>query len=68
MKKILATLCLVGTMTLCANAASDRATLDSRIQAATSTIKQIMSVPDSAIPDKIAQQATSSARNTVEAS
>jgi len=58
MKKVLATLCLTGVMTLSAHAASDRATLDSRISAATSTIKQIMSVPDSAIPDKIAQQAT----------
>ncbi len=45
-------------MTLSAFAASDRATLDSRVAAATATIRQIMNVPDSAIPDKITQQAT----------
>jgi len=44
--------------TLTAHAASDKATLDSRVAAATATIRQIMNVPDSAIPDKIAQQAT----------
>ncbi len=58
MKKILATLCLVGSMTLAAHAASDRATLNDRMNAATQTIKEIMSVPDKGIPDKIAQQAT----------
>ncbi|AXC11750.1 protein of unknown function DUF500 [Acidisarcina polymorpha] len=58
MKKVFTSLCLLGAVTLSANAATDRATLDSRIQAATSTIKQIMDVPDNAIPDKIAQQAT----------
>lgn len=58
MKKFAAMLCLAGAMTLTANAASDKATLDSRVVAATATIRQIMSVPDSAIPDKIAQQAT----------
>ncbi len=58
MKKVLAGLCLAAVMTFAANADSDRATLDSRINAATSTIRQIMSVPDNAIPDKIAQQAT----------
>jgi lipid-binding SYLF domain-containing protein len=58
MKKVLALICLAGSMTLSASAASDKATLDSRVEAATATIKQIMSVPDNAIPDKIAQQAT----------
>jgi SH3 domain-containing YSC84-like protein 1 len=58
MKKVIAAFCLVGALTLSANAASDKATLDSRIQAATSTITQIMNVPDKAIPDKIAQSAT----------
>jgi len=58
MKKVVAILCLAGAMTLSAHAASDKATLDSRVAAATATIKQIMSVPDNAIPDKIAQQAT----------
>jgi len=58
MKKFAAMLCLAGAMTLSAHADSDKATLDSRVSAATATIKQIMSVPDSAIPDKIAQQAT----------
>jgi lipid-binding SYLF domain-containing protein len=43
---------------LSAYAAADKATLDSRVQAATDTINQIMMVPDKAIPNKIAQQAT----------
>jgi len=58
MKKVIAMLCLAGAMTLSANAASDKATLDDRIQAANATLQQIMSVPDKAIPNKIAQQAT----------
>jgi lipid-binding SYLF domain-containing protein len=58
MKKLAAMFCIAGAMTLSANAASDKATLDSRVAAATTTIKAIMSVPDNAIPDKIAQQAT----------
>jgi lipid-binding SYLF domain-containing protein len=58
MKKVLAMLCLAGSMTFSAHAASDKATLDSRLGAATATLRQIMNVPDSAIPDKIAQQAT----------
>jgi lipid-binding SYLF domain-containing protein len=58
MKKVLAMLCLAGAATVSAYAAADRATLDDRVTAATDTIKQIMSVPDKAIPDKIAQQAT----------
>jgi SH3 domain-containing YSC84-like protein 1 len=43
---------------LSAHAEADKATLDSRVQAATATIEQIMSVPDKAVPNKIAQQAT----------
>ncbi len=58
MKKVIAALCVAGALTLTANAASDKATLDSRVKAATATITQIMNVPDSAIPDKITQQAT----------
>jgi lipid-binding SYLF domain-containing protein len=58
MKKLIAVLCLAGTATLSAYAAADKATLDSRVQAATDTISQIMMVPDKAIPNKIAQQAT----------
>ncbi len=45
-------------MTLSANADSDKATLDSRVAAATDTIRQIMSVPDKAIPNQITSQAT----------
>jgi lipid-binding SYLF domain-containing protein len=58
MKKLIAVFCLAGAATLSAHAAADKATLDSRVEAATATIRAIMSVPDSAIPDKIAQQAT----------
>ncbi len=58
MKKLIAVLCLTGAATLSAHAAADKATLDSRVQAATDTIQQIMSVPDKAVPNKIAQQAT----------
>ncbi len=58
MKRLIAVLCLAGAATLSAHAAADKATLDSRIQAATDTINQIMMVPDKAIPNKIAQQAT----------
>jgi SH3 domain-containing YSC84-like protein 1 len=58
MKKLIAVLCLAGAATLSAHAAADKATLDSRVQAATDTIQQIMSVPDKAVPNKIAQQAT----------
>src|SRR5271170_6787847 len=58
MKKLIAVLCLAGAATLSAHAEADKATLDSRVQAATETIQQIMSVPDKAVPNKIAQQAT----------
>ena len=58
MKKILAALCLAGAVTLSANAAATKATLDERVQAATTTIQEIMNVPDKGIPDAIARQAT----------
>ncbi len=58
MKKLIAVLCLAGAATLSAHAEADKATLDSRVEAATATIQQIMSVPDKAVPNKIAQQAT----------
>jgi lipid-binding SYLF domain-containing protein len=58
MKKLIAVLCLAGAATLSAHAEADKATLDSRVHAATDTIQQIMSVPDKAVPNKIAQQAT----------
>src|SRR5271156_3873991 len=58
MKKVLGALCFAGVLTLSAYAAADKATLDSRVQAATDTINQIMMVPDKAIPNKIAQSAT----------
>src|SRR5271170_985787 len=58
MKKLIAALCLAGAATLSAYAAADKATLDSRVQAATQTISEIMNVPDKAIPNKIAQSAT----------
>ncbi len=51
-------LCLAGALTLSANAASEKATLDSRIQAATTTIQEIMNVPDKGVPDSIARNAT----------
>ncbi len=58
MKKVIAALCLAGTLTLSANAASDKATLDNRMQAATTTIQEIMNVPDKGVPDSIARNAT----------
>src|SRR5271168_3615448 len=58
MKKVLAAFCLAGAVALSANAASDKATLDDRVQAATTTIQEIMNVPDKGIPDGIARQAT----------
>ena len=58
MKKVLAALCLAGAVTLSANAESNKATLDDRVQAATTTIQQIVNVPDKGIPDSIARQAT----------
>lgn len=58
MKKFLAFLCFASLTAVGANAAADKATLDDRLEAATTTIQQIMSVPDKAIPDKITSDAT----------
>jgi SH3 domain-containing YSC84-like protein 1 len=58
MKKWIALFCLAGAATLTAHAASDKATLDSRVTAATDTIRQIMLTPDKAIPNSVARQAT----------
>ena len=58
MKKLIAMICLAGTATLSAYAASDKATLDSRVEAATTTLRQIMMTPDKAIPNSVARQAT----------
>ena len=57
MKKLLAALCIAG-MSLPALAASDKASIDKRLTAATSTIDEIMAVPDKAIPDSILKDAT----------
>jgi SH3 domain-containing YSC84-like protein 1 len=58
MKRAIAAFCLAGAVTLSAHAASDKATLDTRVADATSTITQIMSVPDKGIPNSITRQAT----------
>ena len=57
MKKLLVALCLAG-ISLPALAASDQASLDKRLDAATATLDAVMAVPDKAIPDSILQQAT----------
>ncbi len=58
MRKVLAVLCMAGAMSTMALADSDKSKLDERINNATDVIDAIMKVPDSAIPDKITQQAT----------
>jgi len=58
MKKLIAVFCFAGAATLSAHAAADKDTLDDRVNAATAVVNEIMNVPDKAIPDKIAQQAT----------
>ncbi len=57
MKKLLAVLCIAG-MSLPALAASDKDSMDKRLTAATSTLNEIMAVPDKAIPDSILKDAT----------
>jgi len=57
MRKVLATICMVGAMTAFASADSDKPKLDGRIAAASAVIDSIMKVPDQAIPDKITQSA-----------
>jgi lipid-binding SYLF domain-containing protein len=49
---------MVGALTACAAADSDKAKLDGRVAAATAVIDSIMKTPDSAIPDKITSNAT----------
>jgi lipid-binding SYLF domain-containing protein len=58
MRKTLATICMVGALASAAVAQSDREKLDGRLNDASSVIKQIMDVPDKAIPDQITKQAT----------
>jgi lipid-binding SYLF domain-containing protein len=57
MKKLLAVLCMAG-MSIPALAASDKATIDKRLQASTDTMNAIMATPDKQIPDSILEQAT----------
>lgn len=57
MKKFLAVLCLAG-LSVPAFAASDAAALQKRLDSATSTLNEIMGVPDKAIPDSVLRDAT----------
>jgi lipid-binding SYLF domain-containing protein len=57
MKKFLVVLCLAG-LSLPAFAASDKAKLDERLEAATNTLTEVMATPDKAIPDYILSDAT----------
>ncbi len=57
MKKFLAVMCLAG-LSIPAFAASDSATLQKRLDSATSTLNEIMAVPDKAIPDSVLRDAT----------
>ena len=60
MRKILAAVCMVGTLATAsvALADSDKAKLDERLMKATQVITALKNVPDSGIPDKITQEAT----------
>ncbi len=57
MKKLFTLLCIAG-MSIPALAATDEATLDKRLSAATATLDDIMKTPDKSIPNSILQQAT----------
>ena len=57
MKKLFALLCIAG-MSLPALAASDKASLDQRLENARTVIDEIMQTPDKGIPDGIVKQAT----------
>lgn len=57
MKKILALLFTVG-LAVPALAASDKATLDNRLESSRAVIDEIMQTPDKGIPDSIVKQAT----------
>jgi lipid-binding SYLF domain-containing protein len=62
MKKFLASLALVGVgfigTSLTASAASSKADLDNRLEAATRVINEIMATPDKGIPNQITESAT----------
>ncbi|HEY0797457.1 MAG TPA: lipid-binding SYLF domain-containing protein [Acidisarcina sp.] len=57
MKKLLTVLCIAG-MSLPALAASDKATIEKRLDNAKSVLDQITQTPDHSVPDAILQQAT----------
>lgn len=57
MKKLLTLLCIAG-ISIPALAASDKATLDARLENARTVVDQVMQTPDKSIPDSIVQQAT----------
>jgi lipid-binding SYLF domain-containing protein len=62
MKKLIQTLCataaLTMTVTVCANAATDPAKLDQRIEAAHLVLHELMATPDKGIPEDVAAKAT----------
>ncbi len=57
MKKLFALLCMAG-MSIPALAASDKATIDKRLVAATDTLNAIMATPDKSIPNSVLRDAT----------
>jgi lipid-binding SYLF domain-containing protein len=57
MKKLLILLCIAG-ISIPALAASDKATLDTRLENSRSIIDEIMQTPDKGVPDSIVKQAT----------
>jgi len=57
MNKLLCVLALMTSATISAHAADDASKLDARLNSAKTTIDQIMSIPDKAVPDGIAQKA-----------
>jgi lipid-binding SYLF domain-containing protein len=58
MRKYFAVACLVGVLTSCALADSDKAKLDGRLVDAARVIRALETVPDQGIPDKITESAT----------
>ena len=58
MKKIIASLCLCLSTSLCANAASSKQDLQDRLDAAKNVLDQIMDAQDNTIPRNILEQAT----------
>jgi hypothetical protein len=57
MKKLVGVSVVMIGMALTARAADDEHKLDARLNAAKTTIDEIMSVPDKAVPDGIARKA-----------